>query len=52
MLTAIGGGLVALGLGMWLVRWRRRQNAERPLTPRWLNEHVYEKEGDKRWWSR
>ena len=46
----IVGFLIGFG-GLWLfvgvVRWRRRRRDPSPVTPRWLNEHVYSKEGER-----
>lgn len=37
--------LVVAGVGWYLVQ-RRRLNAEASVSPRWLNEHAYERDGD------
>ncbi len=41
----IAGGLV----GNWLVRRRRRAQQRSAVSPAWLNQNVYDREGDSRW---
>lgn len=41
-------GFVGVWIGIWGVRWRRRRREPSALTPRWLNEHVYnDRSGDE-----
>lgn len=48
----IGAGVV--GLGVVFLAWRRRvqrwnREGKSPMSPKWLVEHVYDRNGDRRW---
>jgi hypothetical protein len=52
LLAIAVAGLGASCLAGFYMRWRRRRRAttlDDVVTPTWLNEHAYRKDGDRRW---
>jgi len=47
-LGVVGVGLALAGWGRHLAR-RSARAGKAPMSDRWLTEHVYEKNGDRRW---